>query len=64
MSLARLSTIIFGSGVTISRLRAGKGVTVKVLERAGRRLTLLESGWTAKQISDAEATEMEAEVAA
>lgn len=47
MSSARLSTIIFGSGVTIDRLRAGKGVTVRVLERAAARLDGLETALAA-----------------
>jgi hypothetical protein len=38
ISRARLSTIIFGSGVTLDRLHQGKGVTVRVLERAAERL--------------------------
>jgi hypothetical protein len=43
MSRARLSTIVFGSGVTIDRLRNGAGVTVRVLNRASERLTLREA---------------------
>ncbi len=43
MSPARLSTIIFGSGVTIRRLKAGASVTVRVLDRAAERLADLEA---------------------
>ncbi len=42
MSRARLSTLLFGSGVTIARLVDGKGVTVRVLGRASDRLHDLE----------------------
>lgn len=43
MSRARLSTIILGSGVTLDRLHSGKGVTVRVLERASGRLDDMEA---------------------
>lgn len=43
MSIARLSTIIFGSGVTIGRLRRGAGVTLRVLARANTLLSERES---------------------
>jgi hypothetical protein len=43
MSQARLSTLIFGSGMTLDRLHAGKGVTVRVLSRAVERLEGLEA---------------------
>ncbi|MBL8773900.1 MAG: hypothetical protein JNK30_21110 [Phenylobacterium sp.] len=42
MSRARLSTILFGSGATLDRLRSGKTVTVRVLSRAEDRLRDLE----------------------
>ena len=43
LSRARLSTLLFGSGITIDRLASGAGVTVRVLERAeGRLRELLE----------------------
>ena len=42
MSQSRLSTILFGSGVTIARLRSGRSVTVRVLDRAVARLDALE----------------------
>ncbi|MDB5433535.1 MAG: hypothetical protein JWP35_4651 [Caulobacter sp.] len=38
MSRARLSTILFGSGVTLDRLNGGHSVTLRVLERAIGRL--------------------------
>lgn len=38
VSHGRLSTILFGSGVTLDRLKGGKGVTVRVLQRAVERL--------------------------
>ena len=43
LSQARLSTILFGSGTTLSRLHQGGGVTVRVLDRAAERLTALEA---------------------
>jgi hypothetical protein len=42
MSRARLSTLLFGSGITLDRLIAGKGITVRVLDRAICRLKLQE----------------------
>jgi hypothetical protein len=42
ISRSRLSTIIFGSGVTIDRLHDGAGVTVRVLDRAAHRLDAWE----------------------
>jgi hypothetical protein len=42
MSEARLSTILFGSGRSIERLKAGRDVTTRVLERAAQRLNELE----------------------
>lgn len=42
LSRARLSTILFGSGVTLERLNNGAGVTVRVLGRAETRLAELE----------------------
>lgn len=41
MSEARLSTILFGSGATLKRLRAGAGITIRVLARADERLVAL-----------------------
>lgn len=38
VSRSRLSTILFGSGVTLDRLHSGKTVTVRVLQRATDRL--------------------------
>jgi hypothetical protein len=38
VSPARLSTILFGSGVTLGRVQAGKNVTIHVLQRAVERL--------------------------
>lgn len=46
-SRARLSTILFGSGVTLARLAEGRGVTVRVLNRASERLDALETQLTA-----------------
>lgn len=42
LSRARLSTLLFGSGATLSRICAGGGITVRVLSRAEDRLTALE----------------------
>jgi hypothetical protein len=42
MSRARLSTIIIGSGMGLSRLHDGKDITTRVLERATQRLAELE----------------------
>lgn len=43
VSRSRLSTIVFGSGVTLDRLRDGKSVTVRVLDRAIARLAEWEA---------------------
>lgn len=43
MSEARLSTILFGGGRSIARLREGRDVTTRVLSRAIVRLAALES---------------------
>lgn len=42
ISQARLSTILFGSGQTLNRIRAGNGLTLRVLERAQSRLDAFE----------------------
>ena len=52
LSEARLSTILFGSGMTISRLRKGKGVTVRVLARAVDRLSARIASDKAKAAAD------------
>lgn len=43
LSRSRLSTILFGSGITLDRLLSGRSVTVRVLERAERRLDQVEA---------------------
>lgn len=44
ISRARLSTLIFNSGVTLDRLREGANVTIDVLQRASDQLAELEAG--------------------
>ena len=56
MSSARLSTLLFGSGVTIERLRGGGNVTVRVLERAEARLVRLERDRKSRALAEPQAT--------
>jgi hypothetical protein len=55
LSEARLSTVLFGSGVTLDRLRLGKGITVRVLARAIERLAIEEGALADRLAAQAQA---------
>lgn len=51
ISRARLSTLLFNSGVTLGRLEEGGGVTVRVLGRACDRLAEMEHSLGEKAVA-------------